>query len=128
MSILKRFILGTLLTCLVTGCSTTQQAMYTHTTHTIEFLSFEGCPNTPKLRESLNDALTQSNGSFIEVDLNQLNDDDIRRGYGSPTILVDGHDLFDLPTPSSSSMSCRIYAGGLPDTKSLIAKLNENTP
>ena len=102
--------------------------MDTNATQSIEFLYFDGCPNTPQLREYLEAALEQSAGSFAAIDLTQLADNDLRRGYGSPTILINGRDLFEAPIPSSPSMSCRIYPGGLPDTNTLIAKLSETTP
>ena len=99
-----------------------------NTTQSIEFLYFDGCPNTPQLREYLEAALEQTDGSFAAIDLMKLDETDIRRGYGSPTILVNGHDLFDMPEPSTPTMSCRIYPGGLPKTDTLIAKLSEIKP
>ncbi len=102
--------------------------MDTNTTQSIEFLYFDGCPNTPRLRGYLEAALDQSNSSFAAIDLVKLDETDIRRGYGSPTILVNGHDLFDMPEPTSPNMSCRVYPDGLPKTDTLIAKLSEITP
>lgn len=132
MSLITRFIFGTLLALGASGCASTQystgQTMDTNANHSIEFLYFDGCPNTPALRETLEASLDQMSGSFNAIDLTTLPDDDIRRGYGSPTILINGHDLFGMPTPATPTMSCRIYPGGLPDTDTLIAKLTENTP
>lgn len=128
MSPLTRLILGTLAALALTGCAGNQHTMDTDMTHSIELLAFDGCPNSPVMRESLTAAIKGAGGSFTEIDLATLPDDDIRRGYGSPTILVDGHDLFNMPEPNSATMSCRIYAGGLPDTQTLIAKLSEIKP
>jgi hypothetical protein len=132
MSTIRRFIFGTLLALWATGCATSQQrsqiAMDTNANQSIEFLYFDGCPNTPQLRVYLEAALDQSNGSFTAIDLTKLPETDIRRGYGSPTILVNGRDLFDMPQPATPTMSCRIYPGGVPDTDTLIAKLSEITP
>ena len=128
MSTLTRFILGTLFAVLAAGCASSQSTMDANINHSIEFLYFDGCPNTPALRKTLEAALTQTSGSFTAVDLAQLPDDDIRRGYGSPTILINGHELFAMPEPESPSMSCRIYAGGLPNTDTLIAQLSEIQP
>ncbi len=132
MSTIRNFIFGTLLAVVASGCASTQystgQTMDTNTNPSIEFLYFDGCPNTPQLREYLEAALEQSNGSFAAIDLTKLDETDIRRGYGSPTILINGRDLFDMPEPTSPNMSCRIYPGGLPDTNTLIAKLSEITP
>lgn len=33
---------------------------------------------------------------------------------GSPTILINGEDLESLPPPDNPSLSCRLYADGLP--------------
>ncbi|MCR9076496.1 MAG: hypothetical protein NXI07_10705 [bacterium] len=128
MSHLTRVISGLLAALAVTGCASKQHAMETNKTNLIEFLAFDGCPNTPAMRESLTAAIEETGGSFSEIDLATLDDNDLRRGYGSPTILVDGHDLFKLPKPNSPTMSCRIYPGGLPDTDTLIAKLSEMKP
>ena len=61
-----------------------------HTMHqsTIEFLGFEGCPNTPQLRARLTEA--------------------------APTILVEGVDLFETPPAKEGSVSCRNWSSGLP--------------
>ena len=97
------------------------------TSHSIEFLYFDGCPNTPKLRETLELALNTTDQHFTPVDMTTLDESDLRRGYGSPTILVDNQDLFGVPRPKSGMMSCRIYPDGLPDDSQIIAKLNEVT-
>ncbi len=130
MCTIVNIIFGTLIAFSLLGCATGQHTTMdiNTTTPSIEFLSFDGCPNTPLLREYLEAALEQSNGSFATIDLTQLNDTDIRRGYGSPTILVSRHDLFDMPEPTSPNMSCRIYPGGLPNTQTIIAKLSEKIP
>jgi len=132
MNAITRIIFGTLLALSAAGCATSQAgdqiAMDTQADQSIEFLYFDGCPNTPQLREYLEAALDQSNGSFTAIDLTKLPETDIRRGYGSPTILVDGRDLFDMPEPNAPTMNCRIYPGGLPKTDTLIAKLSEITP
>jgi len=106
--------------------------MHAHpSTHSIELLYFDGCPNTPKMLDSLDYAVIHSAiaaSSLERTDLTTLPEDDLRRGYGSPTILVDGHDLFGASAPASPNMSCRIYPDGLPTTQAIIAKLNEYTP
>jgi hypothetical protein len=48
---------------------------------------------------------------------------DMRAGYGSPTILVNGKDLFDEPLPSTFDPACRNYRGGVPGRKRIIEKL-----
>lgn len=65
-------------------------------------LTREGCPHTGIMRERL-DAALQSLGwttTFRVVDIGDLPEADPRGGYGSPTILCHGEDLFGLPRPS----------------------------
>jgi hypothetical protein len=82
----------------------------------IQVLGFSGCPNTPELLYRVKFATIQS-GLDVPVvyqDQQDLGESDVRRGYPAPTVLVDGHDLFGLPTPTSLAAGCRLYVGGLP--------------
>ncbi|MFM9994817.1 MAG: hypothetical protein ACKVU4_03335 [Phycisphaerales bacterium] len=104
---------------------------------TIELLGFPGCPNTPTVRANLKAALESlgsgkgggggGNGdaawTFTDVNQEALAADDLRRGYPTPTILVNGRDLFGLPEPTTPTMSCRAYSGGVPDAAAIKAKL-----
>ncbi|MGJ8635353.1 MAG: hypothetical protein ACSHX5_00710 [Phycisphaerales bacterium] len=125
-------ILLVMFTSLHVGCASyiypEEQSANMISSHTIEFLYFDGCPNTPKLREELEEALDKQGLSFTQINMTELDQNDLRRGYGSPTILVDNQDLFDAPIPNSGMMSCRIYPDGLPNDKQIISKLNEITP
>lgn len=92
----------------------------------IELLGFPGCPNTPAMRENLRAALGSSPGAtFADMNQEALPESDIRRGWPTPTILVNGHDLFGMPAPSTPSMGCRMYAGGVPSAEEIRARLNE---
>lgn len=65
-------------------------------------LTRDGCPNTDVMRQRLEAAL-QSLGwttTLRMIDIGHLPDSDPRGGYGTPTILSDGEDLFGLPRPS----------------------------
>lgn len=128
MNSISPLIFGLLLAMTATGCATNPHTMDTNATHSIEFLSFDGCPNTPPMRESLEAALAQTSASFTAVDLTKLPDDDRRRSFGSPTILIDGSDLFGLAPADSTTLTCRVYPSGLPNADTLIAKLSEITP
>lgn len=82
---------------------------------TIELLGFPGCPNTPALRDNLRAALRDlGSPAFIDTDQMTLPEDDPRRGWPTPTILVNGRDLFGMPEPTSAAMGCRMYPGGVP--------------
>jgi len=67
----------------------------------IVFLTRDGCANTPTMREHLDAALAklEFTVNYRLVDQGQLAESDPRRGYPTPTVLVDGRDLFDLAEP-----------------------------
>jgi hypothetical protein len=49
---------------------------------------------------------------------------DPRAGYGTPTILVNGKDLFgDVPSDSFAP-ACRVYSPGLPGTDAILDNLS----
>jgi hypothetical protein len=83
---------------------------------TLQFLSFEGCPDAEAVRANLVEAAERLGlpGRIQSIDLRKLPPDDPRLCWGSPTVLVNGVDLMGQPPPSRRSLSCRIYAGGKP--------------
>jgi hypothetical protein len=83
---------------------------------TVQLLFFDGCPNTQPMQSAVETAIARLGESWVIelIDLEALPADDMRRGYGSPTILVNGVDPFGAPPPTSPSLSCRHYANGLP--------------
>ncbi len=95
----------------------------------LQVLSFEGCPNAGILSASLKEACAQVGlpVCLIEhVNLGDLDDDDPRRAWGSPTILVDGADLMGLQRPASGALSCRIYpANTLPTAQQIAQRLRK---
>jgi hypothetical protein len=91
----------------------------------IELLGFPDCPNTPELRDNLEAALSAmgKGWTYTETNQEQLPESDLRRGWPTPTILVNGRDLFGMPAPTAPSMGCRMYAGGVPDAQTIAAWL-----
>lgn len=91
----------------------------------IELLGFPGCPNTPELRDNLKAALASIGKGWTFTDTNQeaLPEHDLRRGWPTPTVLVNGRDLFGMPAPTAPSMGCRMYPGGVPEAKDIAEKL-----
>ena len=59
----------------------------------IEFLTREGCELGPAMMGRLQAALGRGR-HFEATDLGRLHERDLRRRYESPTVLVDGEDLF----------------------------------
>ncbi len=81
----------------------------------LELLSIPGCPMASALHANLAEATAELGlvTCLIEpVNLAELEAGDPRRGWGSPTILVDGVDLFGKTRPADDALSCRIYPGG----------------
>lgn len=65
------------------------------------FLTREGCANTATMRARLGDALDRLGAptAYAVIDADTLADGDVRRGYGTPTVLYDNRDLFGMPEP-----------------------------
>lgn len=81
----------------------------------IEVLGFAECPNTFEFLERVKTAARRfERAKVVYIDQEALPISDLRRGYPTPTALVNGDDLFGLPRPASPSMGCRVYKGGLP--------------
>ena len=94
----------------------------------VELLYFKGCPNISIAKKNLNEAFTKADISpqWDEIDLNAPNTPKELKGYGSPTILIDGKDVTGI-VAEGESLSCRTYYNakgkitGAPDAE-VIAK------
>ncbi|MGA2231366.1 MAG: hypothetical protein ABSH22_10750 [Tepidisphaeraceae bacterium] len=77
------------------------------------------------MRERLRQALKQIDAgqAFEDIDQDDLPEGDMRRGYPTPTVLVDAHDLYGLVPPTRSEMRCRLYPGGLPTAENIARHL-----
>ena len=72
----------------------------------VELLFWEGCPSHPAALADLRDAL----GDAVPVTVREVLTEEqaVAEGFpGSPTIRVDGEDLFPIDGPPG--LSCRIY-------------------
>jgi mercuric ion transport protein len=78
----------------------------------IQLLTFPGCPNAEAARERLRSVLASSGiGSPIEeVDTTGPDTPEPLRGWGSPTVLIDGKDVGGQEAPTGAS--CRLYRDG----------------
>ncbi len=67
------------------------------------FLTRDGCVNTQTMRTRLDEALhvlgLPTDYQFIDADI--LPDSDPRSGYGTPTVLFAGSDLFGMAEPQA---------------------------
>jgi hypothetical protein len=89
----------------------------------IQFLSFPACPNAATLRKNLTTALAELGlqVAVVEVNLESLPTNDERRGFGSPTVLVDGKDLLGARPESPAQLRCRVYPTGVVPSTAVIA-------
>lgn len=92
---------------------------------TVELLGYPDCPNIPALRANLKAALAklQRDCEFTDTNLDTLPDDDARRGYPSPTILVNGRDVSGPEAGGSAVAACRLFEGGVPGPDDLAAQI-----
>jgi hypothetical protein len=81
---------------LVAGC-----AGQTSVPKPIEFLTRSGCVQTKSMRVRTEAAIKELAlpNPYTVVDLDALPATDARRGYPTPTVLIGGVDLFDMPAP-----------------------------
>jgi hypothetical protein len=93
--------------------------------HRVELLYFKGCPNTILVRREAERAVAALGASWRldVIDLESLPESDLRRGYGSPSILLRGREIFGDPAPTDSALSCRTFSNGLPDAGMIRAAL-----
>lgn len=93
----------------------------------IQFLAFEGCPLADAAREALEQALRTVGLQYDEVDLLDPKTPDDLRGWGSPTILINGRDV--TGAPKGNSIGCRVYRGPgkVPDAKTIVDRIQEAT-
>jgi hypothetical protein len=78
----------------------------------VELLYWDGCPSHPQALADLRAALEALGRGDLAVSVREVADDGAaaaERFVGSPTIRVDGADLFPPPDDEPPSLSCRIY-------------------
>ncbi len=101
------------LTALFTVSSCSSSSMHqTDESPTLVLLYFNGCPMSNDVRMNLKAAIEAaglSSFTYSEVDMGDLDPMDDRLRWGSPTVLVDRRDLFDMPPADAPGFSCRVY-------------------
>jgi hypothetical protein len=76
----------------------------------IQLLVFKACPLADAARDALEVALTMVGlPKYEEVDILDPSTADELRGWGSPTILIDGQDV--AGNVKGDSVGCRVYDG-----------------
>jgi len=98
----------------------------------VQILYFDGCPTYLRAEETLRGVLA-GEGVEADVELVAVNTDEEAQEFrvpGSPTIRVDGEDLFPVPDRAGYALGCRMYATpeglkGTPTATMLRASLAE---
>ncbi|MCH8980044.1 MAG: hypothetical protein IH945_12500 [Armatimonadetes bacterium] len=74
--------------------------------HEIVFLTREGCKATPEMRARFEGALRRKGlpEAFKTIDMDEVDADDVRTGYGTPTVLIDGMDLMGAAVPEEPAV------------------------
>jgi hypothetical protein len=82
----------------------------------LEIQYFMGCPHAEEALLLMGRYNERHPGTQISI-VKILDDDHARQiGFrGSPTILINGADMFGAPIPDDPRMACRFYPDGLPD-------------
>ena len=78
----------------------------------IDILYFDGCPTYLETETTLREMLAEE-GIEAGVEMVAVNTDEEAqelRFPGSPTIRVDGRDLFPVPERAAYALGCRMYA------------------
>jgi len=109
-----------------------QETSWRRKTMQIEILYFDGCSTYRKADETLRGVLAREEVE-ADVSLVAVNTDEEAtrlRFPGSPTIRVDGEDLFPVPDRAEYALGCRMYATpeglkGSPTAKMVRAALEE---
>jgi hypothetical protein len=77
----------------------------------VEVLWWEGCPSHPETLADLHRSLAEE-GVDTEVETVEVVSDEQARAErfpGSPTIRIDGEDIFPCPDSEPHSLTCRVY-------------------
>ena len=91
----------------------------------LEYQYFEGCPNHIQMENNLKEALKGLEShvqiNYILVETLEIAKETAFRG--SPTLLIDGVDVEDMPAPATPSLSCRYYPNGVPSVQAIRKKI-----
>ncbi len=91
----------------------------------LEFQYFESCPNHKKLFDNLQKALEGLDDKIELIKIEVENDEDAKKYKfrGSPTLLINGVDLENLPEPEDPVLACRFYPSGIPSAEIIREKI-----
>ena len=106
MSLWKAVLLSTIVFC-AGSCREAERSRVPSNSRESElvFLTRDGCANTSSMRANLDAALRAMGRSadYTVIDLDQAAAGDVRVGYGTPTVLYQGRDLFGMSIPAQAN-------------------------
>lgn len=82
----------------------------------IEVQHFTGCPNSAEMIVRIKAAIEEINEriGYKEILVETQQEAERVKFRGSPTILINGIDLENMPAPIIANLACRYYTPGLP--------------
>ena len=95
----------------------------------VQFLAFDGCPLAGAAREALDAAMAELGlAGYEEIDILDPATANDLRGWGSPTILVNGVDV--TGSAKGGGAGCRIYATAsrVPETSLIVERIRQAQP
>ncbi len=95
----------------------------------VQFLVFDGCPLAEAARKELDAAVSEAGlAEYEEIDILDPETPADLRGWGSPTILVNGADV--TGSTKGEGVGCRIYAteSRVPETALILERIRKAQP
>lgn len=93
---------------------------------TLTYQYFDGCPSADTLLSNIKLAI-KGYEDAVELKIQTINTDELAKKYkfrGSPTLLINNMDFANMIEPINASLSCRVYANGVPTTEAIIDRIN----
>lgn len=87
----------------------------------IEVQHFDGCPNSAEMIARVKGAIKEfvNQIDYKEI-LVETQKEAMRVNFrGSPTVLINGVDLENMPEPTNAYLACRYYKNGLPSIEEI---------
>ncbi len=78
----------------------------------VELLWWSGCPSTEVVADQVDAALAELGLGDARVERREMRDEEAaerERFVGSPTLRVDGRELFPPPADEPAGLTCRVY-------------------
>ncbi len=96
----------------------------------IQLIYFPDCPNVEAARTAVREALAadQLDAPIEEIDVSRADAPSWAKGWGSPTVLVDGVDVAGGLASPDEAYCCRLYQGGAPSVAQLRERFTRPTP